>query len=454
MAFWRPWVTSDKEEDSKDMTQPEFAHKDLHVQTQRIILNMYSCLLAESGDNSSKNMIVQRIIELTKLSRSTIMRVINNGDIIDHSSKRKEVKKKLRKIDMGTKEDIRRIVYDFYRNNTVPTLAMIREKLQEFPDFGYKSLDTLRNILLDCGFKYKKLDKRMVIMESPRLVKHRQDYLRKIKEYRDAGREIVYLDETWFDTHDVVQYGWMDDSKKCNLSGPCSRGKRIIILHAGSKDGFIPNALLLSAKNIKQSSADYHEDMTAELFEKWAEEQLCPNLKPNSVIVMDNASYHSRIKPDTKVPTTSTKKADIVRFMESKGMEVPMKATKKILLEMVKAKNFKNEYFVDNFFESHGHTVLRLPPYYCVLNPIEMVWAATKKQLRKINQTPEISESVIDNIRTIMAQLDETDLWRNCVSHVETKENEYSVLPPVNPLVINVNGESSSEDSDSDNENF
>ena len=111
---------------------------------------------------------------------------------------------------------------------------MIRYKLQDYPDFEYKSLDILRNILLDCGFKYKKLDKRIVIMESHRIVALLQEYLRKIQECRQAKREIVYLDETWFDTHDVVDYGWVDDSSNCKLNGPCSRGKRVIILHAGS----------------------------------------------------------------------------------------------------------------------------------------------------------------------------------------------------------------------------
>lgn len=429
--------------------QPEFAHKDLHVQTQRIILNVYSCLKAESSD-SSDNKILKRICELTKLSRTTIKRVVKAGDVIDHSVKRKRTGEKLKKIDMGTKEDIRRVVYDFYKSNKVPTLQMIREKLQEYPDYDYKSLNTLRDILIDCGFTYKKLDKRMVIMESARLVKQRQDYLRKIKQYRNQNRHIVYLDETWFDTHDIVQYGWADDSKKCNLSAPCSRGKRIIILHAGSEDGFIPNALLLSAKNIKQSSADYHEDMTAELFEKWAEQQLFPNLKPNSVIVMDNASYHSRLEPDNRIPNTSTKKADIIKFMENKGMDIPAKATKKTLLQMVKEQNFKKEYVIDNFFELHGHTILRLPPYYCVFNPIEMVWAALKKHLRKNNQSPGWSESVIDNIRTIVTDLDQTDLWKNCLSHVREKENEYCILPPINPIIINVNGTSSSEESEND----
>ncbi|KAJ8940711.1 hypothetical protein NQ318_009114 [Aromia moschata] len=120
-------------------------------------------------------------------------------------------------------------------------------------------------------------------MESRRIVELRQEYLRKIKGYRDSNRTLIYLDETWFDTHDVVKYGWVDDTKNCSLNTPCSRGKRVIILHAGSKDGFVPNALLLSAKNITKSSADYHEDMTADLFEKWFVEQLLPNIPPNSL---------------------------------------------------------------------------------------------------------------------------------------------------------------------------
>lgn len=65
---------------------------------------------------------------------------------------------------------------------------------------------------------------------------------------------------------------------KCSLKRPCSGGKRVIVLHAGSNRGFVPNAFLLTAKNIIQSSAmivicDYHEDMTASLFEKWFNEQ-------------------------------------------------------------------------------------------------------------------------------------------------------------------------------------
>jgi hypothetical protein len=45
-------------------------------------------------------------------------------------------------------------------------------------------------------------------------------------------------DETWYDTHDVLKKGWVDDSGKCRLITPPSRGKRLIILHACSEHGW------------------------------------------------------------------------------------------------------------------------------------------------------------------------------------------------------------------------
>ncbi|KAI4461517.1 thap domain [Holotrichia oblita] len=121
--------------------------------------------------------------------------------------------------------------------------------------------------------------------------------------------------ETWYDTHDTICKGWVDNSATCQLDAPVSRGKRIIILHAGSEKGWIAQ-LLLSAKNVKCSSLDYHEDMTSSLFEEWFCNTLLPNLPESSVIVMDNASYHSR--QQNKVPTKCNNKKDIKEFFRSK----------------------------------------------------------------------------------------------------------------------------------------
>ncbi|MGH9701391.1 MAG: transposase, partial [Candidatus Acidiferrales bacterium] len=424
----------------------EFKNKCLHVQVQRLVLNIYECLKAERSATSD-NDIIKRICVLTKLTHSTVYRVIRAGEVINHSVKRKRNDQSFPKIDDAAKDVICRSVYNIYKENKVPTLEMIRDKLRGYPDYQYKSLETLRNILIHCGFKYKKINNRMVIMESQRIVKLRQEYLRKIKVFREANKNIVYLDETWFDTHDIVKYGWVDKSQNCSLNAPCSRGKRVIILHAGNENGFVPNALLLSAKNIKNSSADYHEDMTANLFEKWFSEQLLPNIPPNSVIVMDNASYHSRIL--NKIPNQSSKKEDILRFMRKKNMDIPQNIPiKKVLLECIKRQHFKNEYVIDELCKNYDQTVLRLPPYYCIFNPIELVWSSLKNALRKCNQSPTLSAVVLDNIRRVVSNLNDRELWSNCVSHVKQIEDEYYVLPPIDPIVINPDDDSSSEGSE------
>ncbi|XP_072390898.1 uncharacterized protein [Diabrotica undecimpunctata] len=138
-------------------------------------------------------------------------------------------------------------------------------------------------------------------MESSRLIKWWIEYIEKNSQYRSECREIYYLDETWFDSHEMIDKAWTNGTRKCQIYVPHSRDKRICILHCGGQHGWVNDALLLSSKGIKDSSLDYHQDIEGTLFESWFENTLLPNLKENSVIVMDNASYHSRcIK---KIPT-------------------------------------------------------------------------------------------------------------------------------------------------------
>ena len=57
----------------------------------------------------------------------------------------------------------------------------------------------------------------------------------------------------------------------------------------------------------KKNAGDYHDEMTGEHFEEWVRDKLLPNLPPNCLIVMDNASYHSR--QSEEVPTKCWTKA-------------------------------------------------------------------------------------------------------------------------------------------------
>ena len=74
---------------------------------------------------------------------------------------------------------------------------------------------------------------------------------------------------------------------------PClSEGMRYVVIDAGNKEGFIKDAgLVFSTKGTE----DYHGCVTSRLFETWMQDELLPRLEKPSVIVLDNASYHSAL---------------------------------------------------------------------------------------------------------------------------------------------------------------
>ena len=47
-------------------------------------------------------------------------------------------------------------------------------------------------------------------------------------------------------------------------------------------------------KKLSDAFSDYHQDMSANVFENWFPEKLIPNLPGKSVVILDNASYHCR----------------------------------------------------------------------------------------------------------------------------------------------------------------
>ena len=97
---------------------------------------------------------------------------------------------------------------------------------------------------------------------------------------------------------------------------PSGKGNRLIILHAGGENGWVNSADLVFQS--KTATGDYHDEMTAVHFEEWFHDSLLPNLQSNSLIVMDNAPYHSR-KLES-VPTMSSTKQQMQDWLTAKGI--------------------------------------------------------------------------------------------------------------------------------------
>ena len=142
-------------------------------------------------------------------------------------------------------------------------------------------------------------------MERSDIIQNRIHYLKQIKKFREEGRTIVYTDETYVHAAHRIKKCWQNDNT--GVMVPFSKGECMIVLHAGSSKGFIPNAKLVFKAH--SSTGDYHQEMNFNNIFKWLQEKLIPNLEPNSVLILDNAAYHN-MQYD-KCPTSASRKAEM-----------------------------------------------------------------------------------------------------------------------------------------------
>jgi hypothetical protein len=77
--------------------------------------------------------------------------------------------------------------------------------------------------------------------------------------------------------------------------------------------------------------------MCNEIFMEWFRTKLLPNSPENSVIIIDNASYHSVQK--FKIPNTGSREIEIMEFWEKNYLYFEENYTKKELLEVLKNEN-------------------------------------------------------------------------------------------------------------------
>lgn len=226
---------------------------------------------------------------------------------------------------------------------------------------------------------------------------------------------------------------------------------RYVILNAGNKKGFIPDSSLIFSSG--RSTGDYHGDMDANKFEDWLENILLPHLEEPSLIILDNASYHSRKK--NPAPTTSWSKQQIKDYLNKLGLEVDNSLLKSELLQLAKQHSPKTLYVVDELIAAHGHRVLRLPPYHCHYNAIEMVWSQCKRYYDAHIGTLGYGHTQV--LDMWMKALDSVtaDNWSSYIHHAEKiiweawdQEVVFESIE-TQPLIIHVGNDSSSE-SDSD----
>ena len=390
---------------------------------------------------------VQRIVSEAKKSSANLNKSIQ----FRSPNKNRNRKKPVTDLDGFNKDVLRRTIFDMYTAGEFPTAEKLVVRMKEAVGFEGSARSMLR-ILKGMGFKYAKCnDGRKFLMERSDIAAARIKFLRQMHEIRQTGQtNIFYLDETWVNQNHTRSQCWKMSDGSGGLKVPIGKGGRLIVCHAGSATtGFIPESKLVFRS--RKSTGDYHSEMNADTFKKWFVHDFLPYLPAQSVIVMDNASYHSKLLD--KAPTSCSKKADIISWLNNKNIPHTSSQTRPELLDLVRLHkgNVKN-YELDSIAREKGHKVVRLPPYHCQYNPIELVWAQVKGYVAERNTTFKIADTerlVHEAIASVSPSA-----WTECVRHAETLQDgdfrrEIAVDQALEPIIVNLQ-ESSASESDSE----
>ncbi len=381
--------------------------------------------------------------------------------------KQNRFQRALEKLEPIERDFVRRTVHQFYRENLPPTTASILQRLRfngDFERFDTMSTSTLYEILKGLKFSYSKPNGNGKIVEKPQLIKWRIKYLRKVDELQKMGKIPVFTDETWVVVGMSFSKIWnppepttMQEMMELKRRGmpnlPSGKGERCVILGAGCRDGPIKDAFRVFKGHSK--SEDYHGEMNGEMYEKWFVEDLLANLDPEKhYIVIDNAAYHSR--KFNRAPTMSDKKDVMQAWLTANHFEFEEKMTKAELKKLIdKNKEDVVQYNIDKMAADAGFELVRLPPYHCSLNAIELIWAILKHLVRSRNTYRGSSAEFIKNLTIQCFSEIGVEQWKRCCDHIIKEEKRYWQLDNIqrltlstqSPIILN---QSDSEESDSD----
>ncbi|KAJ8893139.1 hypothetical protein PR048_005722 [Dryococelus australis] len=217
------------------------------------------------------------------------------------------------------------------------------------------------------------------------------------KYVRRHTRNSVWVDATIASSIQAFLSGLSIGNK-----GPSGKGKCLIITPIGSKLGFVEGGLWVFEF---KRTGDYHE---------------------GCVLI-------------------SLRKATA----NGKNVDFDDGILAKELLNIVNQHKFAyNAYAVDEMARDAGKYVLRIPPYYCELNPIELGLGRIKGFVAEKNRSYKLSDIKVLLEEAIQAVT--PDVWNKCVCHVVEKvESEMWKLDSIidekeDTFIINLNDDSSS----------
>jgi len=277
-------------------------------------------------------------------------------------------------------------------------------------------------------------------------------YAAALKEQEEGAAIIVYMDESYIHAHHCSQFLWhsLSSATKNEVRGD-SKGKRIIIMHAMTKDGLLavegtePSNILTELYHSCAlifdevcvdgvTPADYHDTINGEKFIGWMRQRLFPTVQrlypgKKMYLVLDNAKYHHHRGPDWFSPSKK-RKGQLADFLRQRSVSsitvddgrcIPASSfsadargkaggptlvqLKEAVKQHLAAHPEINTTVPQQLMSDAGYSLLYTPPYVSDLQPIEMIWAFTKALVARQSTRTRTAQACAVQTRVAMEQV-------------------------------------------------
>jgi transposase len=360
---------------------------------------------------------------------------------------------------------LHRLLHDVKLENTFESCNTLRAALEAEAAIVV-SKDTIRLWLHALGYQYGKknfINNSTFSYRNALIRTYIYNYSRALKEQEAGAAIIVYMDESYIHAHHCSKSLWysLSSSTKNDVRGD-DKGKRIIIMHAMTKDG------LLEVEGVEPSNiltelyhscalifdevcvdgitpADYHDTINGEKFIGWIQTRLLPTFKQlypgkKMYLILDNAKYHHHRGPDWFSPTNKKKGqlADFLRQREVKSITVDggrvirsskfsadargiaggptLEQLKAAVKQHLKEHPDINTTVPQQLMDDAGYDLLYTPPYVSQLQPIELIWAFTKSLVARQSHRTRTAHTATVQTREAMDKVT-AELCKSVIAH-------------------------------------
>lgn len=348
-----------------------------------------SCSRKDKLSSKSSTLLTSLATNLSEISVKRIMAEFNNRKKLSPPAAKGSS-------PYAVDESVKTICQDIIRSHNIRREHLSLRLLMGVLNDKYK-IEVARETLRECLYRWRILHgsvlRHTALRERDYVVNARRDYLIRKRRLDNSNKTLVYLDETFINKN----YSGSDPSWYCGdwkdnpllnktfgpyINKPSGKGERFIILNAVTKKGWVDGAKLVF--KAKTNSADYHGSMDENNFTKWFMTQLLPNIPDNSVIIMDNASYHNTYKDDG-VPLLTRKKSILQEWLSDNGIAFSDDLLRTQLIELINKHRPIRIYKLDDMlkndpmYRGRNIEILRTPQYHPELQAIEKCWAVIKQ---------------------------------------------------------------------------